>query len=157
MGSKGVGKTSVLEAIVGAPLFGPGMTNRPVHLTFVNNSACDQPRIVIKRDPLLRDFNYDQEVDLKSLPRQLAKRNKEESPLPIVVVYEHRSTLNFTLIDTPGVIIGDADSETLVALQMAPTHRRILACIDAADLETTQDVVKMLQGVDPELTRTSFV
>lgn len=88
VGSKGVGKTSLLEALVGAPLFGPGMTNRPLQVSFVHNAACEQPRIVIKRDALLREFLHDQDVDLKSLPRQLAKRMKEESPLPVVVVYE---------------------------------------------------------------------
>ena len=158
LGSKGVGKTSVVEGLVGAPLMGAGMTNRPVHLTFVNNPARETPRIVIKRDPLLKEFNYDQEVDLKSLPRQLAKRNKEESDLAVVIVYEYRYTLNFTIIDTPGVIVGDAESEALVKVALAPSHRHILCCIDAADAaEHTADMVKLLQSIDPELSRTTFV
>ncbi len=59
LGAKGVGKTSVIEGLVGAPLMGAGMTNRPVHLCFVNNPARETPRIVLKRDPLLKEFNYD--------------------------------------------------------------------------------------------------
>jgi hypothetical protein len=158
LGARGVGKTSLVEGLVGAPLLGPGMTNRPVHLSFVNNPARETPRIVIKRDPLLKEFNYDQEVDLKSLPRQLAKRNKDESELAIVIVYEYRYTLNFTVIDTPGVIMGDADSEALAKVALAPSHRHILCCIDAADAAAhTADMVKLLQKVDPDLVRTTFV
>lgn len=158
LGSKGVGKTSLIEAIVGAPLMGAGMTNRPVHLTFVNNPTRETPRITLKRDPLLKEFNYDQEVDLKSLPRQLAKRNKDESDLAIVILYEYRYTLNFTLIDTPGVIVGDADSEALAKVVLTPSHRHILCCIDASDAaEHIADMVKMLQTIDPELSRTTFV
>lgn len=157
VGVKGVGKTTLLEGLVGVPLFGPGMTNRPVHLTFVHNMACDQPRIVIKRDAFLKEFSYDQDTDLKSLPRQLAKRNKEETPLPVIVQYEHRATLNFTLIDTPGVILGDADSEATALAAMAPAHRRILAVVDASDPSSHSDVVKLLQSIDPELSRTTFV
>lgn len=133
------------------------MTNRPIHLTFLNNLSCDQPRIIIKRDPHLKEFSYDQDVDLKSLPRQLAKRNKEETQLPIVVQYEHRTTLNFTLIDTPGIILGDAESEATALSSMAPSHRRILAVVDSSDPSSHSDVVKLLQGVDPELSRTTFV
>jgi hypothetical protein len=114
--------------------------------------------VVLKRDPLLKEFNYDQEVDLKSLPRQLAKRNKDESELAVVIVYEHRYTLNFTVVDTPGVIVGDPDSEALVKVALAPTSRHILCCIDAADAaEHTAEMVKLLQQVDPELSRTTFV
>ncbi len=92
------------------------------------------------------------------MPRQLAKRNKDESELAIVIVYEYRYTLNFTLIDTPGVIVGDADSEALVKIALAPSHRHILCCIDAGDAaEHTADMVKLLQQVDPELSRTTFV
>ena len=158
LGAKGVGKTSIIEGLVGVPLMGAGMTNRPVHLTFVNNPSQEQPRITLKRDPLLKEFNYDMEVDIKSLPRQLAKRNKDESDLAIVIVYEYRYTLNFTLIDAPGVVVGDAESEALARVALEPRHRHILCCIDAADaLEHTADMVKMLKHVDPELARTTFV
>jgi GTP-binding protein EngB required for normal cell division len=65
IGPKASGKSSIIEALLGrvsnAVHLG-GATKRPLFLQLINNVECEQPRVTIKRDPFLREFDHDIEV-----------------------------------------------------------------------------------------------
>jgi hypothetical protein len=65
VGTAGSGKSTLIEVIIGKQfnLIGAGATRRPVFFNLVNNLKCEIPRVVVKRDSLLKEFDRDQEVN----------------------------------------------------------------------------------------------
>lgn len=99
-----------------------GASKRPLFFQLINNLDYEQPRVTIKRDSTLSEFDHDVEVPVDSLPEAIASRNKyglfltklffyantytsyrSISEEPIFVHYEYKYCLNMTLIDTPGL------------------------------------------------------
>lgn len=54
-------------------------TKRPLHIQLTNNLECETPRITLKRDTTIPEFNHDMELTLDALPATLAARNKYEN------------------------------------------------------------------------------
>ncbi|KAH3762977.1 dynamin family protein [Pelomyxa schiedti] len=108
VGQKGVGKTSILEAILGKPLFmkkdgSYSETNRPIIVSVVYNSECStNPKITVRRDPFMKD-STNVEVPLASLPDVLQEHNAE-TEMPLTIIYETADSMNVTFVDTPGLL-----------------------------------------------------
>jgi hypothetical protein len=79
-----------------------GVTKRPIHVNIINNADYEQPHIILKRDPALKQFDSDKVVPLAALEAELQQRNVISS-IPIIINVEHRNCWNVTYIDTPGL------------------------------------------------------
>jgi GTPase SAR1 family protein len=157
VGRSGDGKSSLIDAIVGERLSSARPTLRPIHFTLVQNDECTgAPRVTIKRDPTLPEYDHDAHVTPAHLASELDDRNREFTDVPIFVLYESAAVLNVTLIDLPGVDEKNAKTEALAQAYMKDTSRRIVVAEAAKDFAavTMLDVVKKS---DPDLSRTTFV
>lgn len=52
------------------------VTKRPLYLQLTNNVEFENPKVTLKRDTTIAEFNHDVEVTLDQLPEALAARNK---------------------------------------------------------------------------------
>jgi len=165
IGKKSHGKSSVIEAFFGEALNAvgtSGVTKRPIFLNVINNMNAANPKITVKRDSALKEFDHDKEVSLKDLHTELASRNKLATDEPIIVQYESAKVCNMTFIDTPGLLDeNESDStkderEQLVIKLAKPSHRIIIA-VEACRDWARMDMVNFVKKVDPELSRTIFV
>ena len=78
LGPAGDGKSALVDAVVGARLLTPRATLRPLHLTLVHNAECTgAPRITVKRDAALAEFDNDEVVSAADLLDVLDARMKE--------------------------------------------------------------------------------
>ena len=50
---------------------------RPLHLTLVNNADCAEPRVTIKRDATIAEYDHDTPVAPGHLAAELDERNRE--------------------------------------------------------------------------------
>lgn len=156
VGRVGDGKSALIDAIVGERFGSARATTRPIHFTLVQNDECTAPRITIKRDPTIPDYDQDASVSVAQLPGELDDRNREFTDVPVYVLYESATVLNVTLIDLPGIDDKNAKTEALALGYMKDTSRRIVVCEAAKDFAnvTMLDIVKK---ADPDLSRTTFV
>jgi hypothetical protein len=128
----------------------------------INNLSCETPRITLKRDSAIREFDHDVEVKLAEVSSEVAKRLKVASEEPVILQYESKSVCNLTFIDTPGLLeedegeVSKEDRETLVLNLAKPSHRYIIA-VEASREWSRMELVNIVKKVDPELTRTTFV
>eukprot|EP01116_Phalansterium_solitarium_P012696 TRINITY_DN2920_c0_g3_i1.p1 TRINITY_DN2920_c0_g3~~TRINITY_DN2920_c0_g3_i1.p1 ORF type:complete len:831 (+),score=329.51 TRINITY_DN2920_c0_g3_i1:129-2621(+) len=163
VGKKGQGKSSLIEAFFGEQLANAGTsTRRPVFLNVINNLQQETPRITIKRDAMLREFDHDLEVSAKELSTELSKRSQTNIDEPIVVHYESRTVTNLTLIDTPGLLDADeqggvtrAHREALITGLARPSERFIVA-VEGTREWAKMDVLNFVKKIDPELSRTAI-
>jgi len=131
-------------------------------LNIVNNVECETPKVTIKRDSNLNDFDHDEIVNLPDLSSEIEKRNRVVTPDPIFVQYEFKDTCNITFIDTPGLIPEDqgdlikATIDQVVMTLAKPPHRMILCVEEAKDWERIE-MMEFVKQLDPELSRTTFV
>jgi Dynamin family len=163
IGAQGHGKSSVLEAFLGFPINmvgNGGCTKRPVIFNLNNNVDYEQPKVILKRDSILTDFDQDVVVKLKDLPAQLKKRNVATEG-PVFVQFEYKHALNLQLIDMPGLIEENQGDLMADEIRMAveewitPPHRIILAveqCQSADKLRLHQ----LIKPFDPDFARTVF-
>jgi len=165
IGRRSHGKSSVIEAFFGEALNAVGsfgVTKRPVFINVINNVNAANPKITVKRDSVLKEFDHDKEVSLKDLHTEIANRNKIASEEPVIVQYESAKVCNMTFIDTPGLLDeNEADTtkderEQLVIKLAKPAHRIIIA-VEACRDWARMDMVNFVKKVDPELSRTIFV
>jgi hypothetical protein len=105
IGFVGAGKSTLLEVLLGQPLnlVSVGATKRPVFFQWINNRTVKSLRVTVKRDPLVAEFDRDVEVQLAGLENEIVSRMKVDSTSPVIVTLEAHDTLNFTVIDTPGL------------------------------------------------------
>jgi len=164
IGKKGHGKSSLVEAFFGETLdsIGAGATKRPFFINVINNVNCDKPKLTLKRDTVLKEFDHDKELAIKDVPAELEKRNRNFSEDPVILQYEYKNACNMTFIDTPGLLEeNDTDTtrderDALVIKLTKPNHRIIL-CVENAKDWTRLEMVNFVKRVDPELSRTTFV
>lgn len=139
-----------------------GVSKRPFYLNLINNLNCEAPRVTLKRDPVLREFDHDTEVKLSEVAGEVAKRNKVTSDEPVILQYEYKNVCNMTFIDTPGLLdedesdVSKEDRENLVLNLCKPSHRSII-CVEACRDWTRMESMNFVKKFDPELTRTTFV
>ena len=148
------GKSTLIEALIGHPVNFIGPTNRPIFFTFVNNLSCSVARVTIKRDTSLKGFEKDLQVELDELSSEIQRRN-QTSEQPIYISIEQRHTLNYTLIDTPG--LGTGKEAEKISLQVARPARRHLICVQSVHEVGHNGVLKYAKRVDPDLLRTTLV
>eukprot|EP01132_Coremiostelium_polycephalum_P007622 gene7622-9377_t len=163
VGPRGSGKSSLLEAFVGRALNIVGIngcSKRALYLQFVNNSECETPKITIKRDQQVKEFDHDIVIPIEQLNDNLAKRNSAPSDEPIYVLIETKQTLNLTLIDTPGLLSDSSPEQqkidNIVNSIVKPNHRLIIAVESCGDW-STMTMLPFVKRVDPELSRSTFV
>lgn len=157
IGFSGSGKSSLIEILLGQPfnVVGSGSTKRPIFFQWVNNRSAKGVRVTVKRDPSVADFDRDTEVTLSNLESELRKRFGTDSENPVFVTFEMPDTLNFTVIDTPGVGQTGAIDATVLALARSP-NRQIIA-VQRAVAEPENPLLAYLADIDPDLTRSTIV
>eukprot|EP01098_Paradermamoeba_levis_P009384 TRINITY_DN3899_c0_g1_i1.p1 TRINITY_DN3899_c0_g1~~TRINITY_DN3899_c0_g1_i1.p1 ORF type:complete len:273 (+),score=64.31 TRINITY_DN3899_c0_g1_i1:60-878(+) len=156
LGQAGHGKTSLIEALVGVQLQN-GPTKRVTYYHLLNNPSCQQPKCLIKGDPLSKDKD-DKEVSLTSLPQELDARNNLNTNEPIHVFIEYANQWTVLLIDTPAISFNKDSEETAnrVRALITPTNRTILAVEETCDWENSV-MIDFTKTIDPDLNRTVFV
>lgn len=157
IGFVGSGKSSLVEVLFGQPfnVVGVGSTKRPIFFQWVNNRAHSSVKVTVKRDPGQAEFDRDVEVALASLEMELGRRMALESESPIYVTFESADTLNFTMIDTPGLGQTGAIDAKVKDLAAVP-HRHIIA-VQVAVPEPNNELLAYLSDLDPDLSRTTIV
>lgn len=162
VGKKGSGKTALIDALLGHKLGDVGnATQRPVEIKLVNNSECEQPRVTLMRDTILKQFEQDAVVPFAKVPEAIKERNAK-SPIPIRIQYEFKYCWGMTFYDTPGLLPNTSSSaeieetESLVISMMQPAHRLIVCVEEVSDWERVQ-IADFAAKVDPKRTRTVFV
>ncbi len=153
------------QAVVDVLFFADRGTMRPVHLSLINNQDCAEPRITIKRDAFLDEFNREVVVtDLSKLAETLAERNVE-TDVPLYLNCEWRYTWNVTIIDTPGLLDPEdfpedpVDRAALAAsvLEWMSKPDRIIVAVEDTDTEGGYKMAEFAKQADPGLDRTLFV
>ncbi|EGC34991.1 hypothetical protein DICPUDRAFT_34090 [Dictyostelium purpureum] len=172
VGPRSSGKSSLIEAFIGRALnivgasstLANGCSKRVLYLQFNNNNDCDIPKVTIKKDNNLKEFDHDIIIPLEQLNDSLAKRNSSDfSEEPIYVTIESRNTLNMTLIDSPGLLFTPTETaestkiESIVSSLLRPTHRLIIAVESCNQDWKTMSMNQYLKKIDPELSRSTFV
>ncbi|GAM24162.1 hypothetical protein SAMD00019534_073370 [Acytostelium subglobosum LB1] len=163
VGPKSSGKSSLVEAFIGRPLNivgALGCSKRSIHFQFVNNAECEVAKVTVKRDALIKELDHDVVITVEQLNDTLNRRNTVISDEPIYVLIESRSTLNLTLIDTPGLVADGANDhakiDAIVSAILRPNHRLIVAVEPCGDW-ANMTMLPFVKRVDPELSRSTFV
>ncbi|KAH3767868.1 dynamin family protein [Pelomyxa schiedti] len=162
VGKKGVGKTSLLEAILGHKFGDTGTsTMRPIEVKMVNNQQCATPKITFMHDLALPQFMEDTEIPLNKVPETIRDRNKKSS-VPIRILYEFKYCWGMTIFDTPGLLPKSDPAEAIeevesIVLELMTPPTRMLLCVEeATDWERVQ-IVDFVSKVDPKRSRSVFV
>lgn len=165
LGHVGSGKSSLVELITGqhnCNVVGSASTLRPVFFQFVNNRniKLGQQKVTVKRDPQsgLQEYERDLEVvgGLANLEEELRRRmGTSLSKWPIYVTIESCDSLNWTLIDTPG--LGTSKEADSISLGLATSAHRHIVAVQAATPEPENYLLASLAPIDPDLTRTTLV
>ncbi|EGG22757.1 dynamin like protein [Cavenderia fasciculata] len=166
VGPRSSGKSSLIESFIGRPLnivagqSGGACSKRAVHLQFMNNPEVEGTKITIKRDSFIKEFDHDIVVPLEQLNDNLARRSNQFHEEPIYIIFESKSTLNLTLIDTPGLLFDgqpeQSKIEAIVQQAVRPSHRLIVA-VEASGEWAEMTMLPFVKKVDPELSRSTFV
>lgn len=138
---------------------------RPVFINLVNNPDYGEPRVTIKRDAFLDEFNRDVVVpDVNKLSELLVERNVE-TDVPMYVTCEWRHTWNITFIDTPGLLDPEdfpeeqVDREAIRAatLELISKPERIIIAVEDTNVESGYKIADFAKLADASLDRTLFV
>ncbi|CAD8161520.1 unnamed protein product [Paramecium octaurelia] len=167
IGSQSVGKSSLLESIVGREFLPRGkgiVTRRPIEIQLHQVIDAEQSwfEFMDKRGEKIFESDeirklIEQETD------KVAGKNKGISPIAIKVKYFSKDILNLQLIDLPGITknpVGDQpqDIEQKVLDIVLPFIKNqnslILAVSKASDDLATSDGLKLARSVDPNGLRT---
>ncbi|CAK78344.1 unnamed protein product (macronuclear) [Paramecium tetraurelia] len=167
IGSQSVGKSSLLESIVGREFLPRGkgiVTRRPIEIQLHQVIDAEQSwfEFMDKRGEKIFESDeirklIEQETD------KVAGKNKGISPVAIKVKYFSKDILNLQLIDLPGITknpVGDQpqDIEQKVLDIVLPFIKNqnslILAVSKASDDLATSDGLKLARSVDPNGLRT---
>ena len=174
IGPQGHGKSSLIEAFVGHPFLpvgiaDGGVTKRSVHVNLINNPACAEPKITIKRDTSDRlgaQFNSDVEVAAGAdSVKAIEERGAQVDHAPIYVNYEYKDVWNMTLIDPIGLIsegtkaaAGVLPDEALEqVMETATVPHRLLVFVEDVQFDQNSEMLKHAKTWDPKLERSIFV
>eukprot|EP01116_Phalansterium_solitarium_P008438 TRINITY_DN22350_c0_g1_i1.p1 TRINITY_DN22350_c0_g1~~TRINITY_DN22350_c0_g1_i1.p1 ORF type:complete len:681 (-),score=139.34 TRINITY_DN22350_c0_g1_i1:83-2125(-) len=170
IGKQGAGKSSLIEAFFGHPVSMIAQskdsgTKRPVFFSLINKPSCAHPRLVVRRDAMLKEFPLDTVLTPANFEAELSARNVS-SWVPLHFNYEYRHCWDITFIDTPGLLDPNEKDPKAQALAEAveqevldlcrPAHRIIVVVEEVKDGSTSQ-VALSVKKVDPKLDRTVFV
>eukprot|EP01114_Cavostelium_apophysatum_P015586 TRINITY_DN4277_c0_g1_i1.p1 TRINITY_DN4277_c0_g1~~TRINITY_DN4277_c0_g1_i1.p1 ORF type:complete len:853 (-),score=267.01 TRINITY_DN4277_c0_g1_i1:65-2512(-) len=169
VGMNGVGKSELLEAIIGHPLNlvsyqEGGRTKRPLFVQLNNSASADKPRCLMQFDSVHRS----ELVQMNAVAGEILKHiGKEFSTDPIQLQIDYNHTMNLAIIDTPGLPF-DADSDEYKQIQsflediLRPQHR-LIVCVEEPnqgqqDLSGASEVLRgAIRKIDPQSRRTVWV
>ncbi|CAD8126124.1 unnamed protein product [Paramecium sonneborni] len=167
IGSQSVGKSSLLESIVGREFLPRGkgiVTRRPIEIQLHQVLDAEQGwfEFMDKRGEKIFESEDIRKL-IETETDKIAGKNKGISPVPIKVKYFSKDILDLQLIDLPGITknpVGDQpqDIEQKVLDIVMPFIKNqnslILAVSKASDDLATSDGLKLARSVDPNGLRT---
>ncbi|CDR93905.1 dynamin central region family protein, putative [Babesia bigemina] len=178
VGAQSVGKSSVLEALVGRPFLPKGtgiVTQRPLILQvcelggakqnvqlMYDADAVEHGEFAHKRGVIFEDFNKIM-AEIKSETERLLGNTKNVSPVPIFLKIVSPRVVDLTLIDLPGITkvpVGDQthDIEHQIRemiMERISSPSCIILALTAANTDiATSDSLQMAREVDPHGLRT---
>eukprot|EP00375_Theileria_parva_P002036 XP_764712.1 hypothetical protein [Theileria parva strain Muguga] len=166
IGAQSVGKSSVLEAIVGFPFLPKGygiVTQRPLILRLCHdNGSKDYGEFAHKRGTIYDDFQKIKE-EIKLETERITGSTKNVSPVPIFLKITSPKVIDLTLIDLPGITkvpVGDQTNDIemqirQMILEYITKPTCIILALSAANTDiATSDSLKMAREVDPSGLRT---
>ncbi|XP_023222598.1 dynamin-1-like [Centruroides sculpturatus] len=164
VGAQSVGKSSVLENIVGREFIPRGkdiVTRRPLIIQLINSDE-EYGLFLHKPDEVYTDFNAICKEIQDETDRELGKqKNVSTKPINLKIYSPH--VVNLTLVDLPGltkVPVGDQPSNIdeiihkMVRDFVESDHTLILAVSSATQDIATSDALKVAREVDPRGERT---
>jgi len=155
VGRKGQGKSSLIEAFLGEPVNALGNTKRPVFFNLVNNPAVQTPKITVKRDLHLKQFDRDVEITTAELSAELSKRTSTATDEPVFVQWESFRVTNITYIDTPAIENDEAADN--IVYNLARPSNRLVIYVESANDWFASEPSSFIKRVDSEYSRTTFV
>ena len=167
VGAQSSGKSSVLESLVRRDFLPRGsgiVTRRPLVLRLCHLTEKREPCGVFAHAPERYIYDFDEiRREIETVTRQAAPKEKDISPVPILLnIYSH-DVLDITLVDLPGITkvpVGGqpADIETLVRdmiLTFIANPNSVILAISAANTDlANSDALKLAREVDPSGERT---
>ncbi|EDO08560.1 dynamin central region family protein [Babesia bovis T2Bo] len=166
VGAQSVGKSSVLEAIVGRPFLPKGtgiVTQRPLILQLrYDPSAIEYGEFAHKKGVIYSDFNKIK-AEIRSETERLLGNTKNVSPVPIFLKIVSPKVVDLTLIDLPGITKVPVNDQThdiefqirrMIMEYIAQPSCIILALTSANTDIATSDSLQMAREVDPQGLRT---
>ena len=170
IGSQSVGKSSVLEAIVGKGFLPRGsgiVTRRPLVLQLIRTPGIEQDyaKFLHTGDKTFTDFEEVRKEIVAETDR-LTGTNKGVSKVPISLRVYSRSVLDLTLVDLPGITrvpVGDQPSDIEqqirnMCLEFIRQPNVIILAVTAANVDiSTSDAIQLARSVDPQGQRTLAV
>ncbi|ORM41872.1 Dynamin-related protein DNM1 [Babesia sp. Xinjiang] len=161
VGAQSVGKSSVLEAIVGRPFLPKGtgiVTQRPLVLQLrYDADAIEHGEFGHKRNVIFEDFDKIK-AEIKSETERLLGTSKNVSPVPIFLKIVSPRVVDLTLIDLPGITkvpVNDQNHDIdhqireMIMDYIAQPSCIILALTSANTDIATSDSLQMAREVDP--------
>lgn len=166
VGAQSVGKSSVLEALVGRSFLPKGIgivTQRPLILQLRHDaSGREFGEFAHCRGKIFENFSNIRE-EIKKETIRVTGKSKNVSPIPIYLKISSPKVVDLTLIDLPGITkvpIGDQsnDIETKIRemiLEYISKPNCIILALSAANTDlATSDSLKLAREVDPDGNRT---
>ncbi|KAK1937203.1 dynamin central region family protein [Babesia divergens] len=166
VGAQSVGKSSVLEAMVGRPFLPKGtgiVTRRPLILQLrYDGEATEYGEFAHKRGIIFDDFRKIEE-EITAETERLLGGTKNVSPVPIFLKIVSPRVVDLTLIDLPGITkvpVGDQTHDIEHQIRQMITEyigkpSCIILALTSANMDiATSDSLQMAREVDPEGART---
>ncbi|UKJ90168.2 dynamin GTPase [Theileria orientalis] len=166
IGAQSVGKSSVLEAIVGFPFLPKGygiVTQRPLILRLCHDRGSkDVGEFAHKRGVIYDDFQKIKE-EIRLETERITGSTKNVSSVPIFLKITSPKVIDLTLIDLPGITkvpVGDQTNDIemqirQMILEYITKPTCIILALSAANTDiATSDSLKMAREVDPSGLRT---
>ncbi|AFZ79026.1 Dynamin central region domain containing protein [Theileria equi strain WA] len=166
IGAQSVGKSSVLEAIVGFPFLPKGsgiVTQRPLIMRLCHDkNSKDYGEFAHKRGVIFDDFQKIKEEIIAETER-ITGSTKNVSSVPIFLKITSPKVIDLTLIDLPGITkvpVGDQTNDIemqirQMILEYITKPTCIILALSAANTDiATSDSLKMAREVDPSGLRT---
>ena len=163
-GPRANGKSTIIEALLGYPIGGigyGGKTNCPIIFHLTNNSQCEEPKIVFKKN---KNVDFDIKVSsVKQAEYEISTRTIDFSKEPIHIMFEYKYCLDCILIDTPGIPIlppfqNMSEINEIIEYYVSKPERTLIVVEEAIEWESISDsIIQFVKRYDPFFNRTIFV
>ncbi|KAL8440362.1 hypothetical protein Efla_000250 [Eimeria flavescens] len=166
VGAQSVGKSSVLEAVIGKDFLPRGtgiVTRRPLILQLQHTSGTEEWG-EFSHSPGHRFTDFSQiRREIERETERVIGRSKNISPIPICLKISSPNVIDLTLIDLPGITkvpVGDQPSDIelqirKIVLQYISQPSCVILAITAANTDiANSDSLKIARDADPEGVRT---
>ncbi|KAL8270948.1 hypothetical protein Esti_005103 [Eimeria stiedai] len=167
VGAQSVGKSSVLEAVIGKDFLPRGtgiVTRRPLILQLQHTPGTSEEWGEFSHSPGHRFTDFSQiRREIERETERVIGRSKNVSPIPICLKISSPNVIDLTLIDLPGITkvpVGDQPSDIelqirKIVLQYISQPSCVILAITAANTDiANSDSLKIARDADPEGIRT---